>query len=581
MNIFSTYRFFLTHPDEGTRQVYPRLDDFQLKWSRERGKVFYQKELTSPLIIEKGDFDWLVLIEADAAKRCKNVTVLIEVYEGGVWQTLYEGIAKMNAAKKWNYTYCTVELNVERNDLAACVERNWKKSVNILQSGLTRYTAGVLQGFIEETTCIFRTYTGIFASSPPNNDICINSGEGWTVKQNTIRDMTLEDNEQTYEGSIQTVWVREKVENSATEPDGDGWVNLGNNNWARQPAKVFNENESVFNPEGGIISTLFEIIGEAEYDNGVYLHDVIEVLNPCPDELTVESIFFGVNSDGLLGPNNAAYVAADGNLTEIILWQKTDVLFADAYENAVRANLTFQQLMEMLENMTNARWAVEGNKLVIEHYSYFEGLTNSFDLTTREGGVYIRGVEEYDYDSQNLNKYERFSWQDEVQNRDFAGVDIEYGDCATEENEKNYPVNLFTTDFAYMELNTEAIEKVGFAVAVVKPSTNGQRLVINRENGILGGQSLVNGHLTFSNLHDKYFRHGRLLLSGDMNNTATVFESAIKTKQERGIEFPIELDELLSFRPVEKINTNLGWGEIETAEFSAKNQTLTVDLLHD
>ena len=102
--------------------------------------------------------------------------------------------------------------------------------------------------------------------------------------------------------------------------------------------------------------------------------------------------------------------------------------------------------------------------------------------------------------------------------------------------------------------------------------------ILDNEAGILSRVSLPNNHLSVANLQDRYWRHERVLIEGRMNNQDETFDSAIRTKKQIPIEFPLCCD---IFNELALIKTQIGNGEIIAARFYILTGMMEIELLYD
>ena len=92
--------------------------------------------------------------------------------------------------------------------------------------------------------------------------------------------------------------------------------------------------------------------------------------------------------------------------------------------------------------------------------------------------------------------------------------------------------------------------------------------------GLISNYLKPNMHLSVANLQDSYWKYGRYLPNGLMNNVDTAFDVR-PLKYQKSITFPYCFGE---FNPNFLIKTNLGNGIVKSASFSFKTRWLTVEL---
>lgn len=319
------------------------------------------------------------------------------------------------------------------------------------------------------------------------------------------------------------------------------------------------------------------------YDRNKKLNDVIRHLTNdispgiVPASNEAMSNFFN-------SPIN--YVTGDSNkLSNLTIAQKSDILLSGSSEAATKGIWTFNKLMETLRVMFNAYWFIDKvtGKFRIEHISYWENLNPDIDITVRRYWRETELTNQYTYVKSNMPKLEKYSFM-EAKNYDFVGAPIEYlGVCVNQnakENVKTYSADNITTDldFIYKEsADSSAISTDGFVILANK-LVGGQLEVIN-EVGLISGNIVSNGHLSWANLHYNYHRHNRSLLSGLMNKKPTTFLSATRTKKQIPIMIPLKFgDDQITWQT--GVKSVIGIGKVNSSEFSLYTEIITLDLLH-
>ena len=564
MEINNKYEFEITIGGV-TTQVFPAIDDLVFEWSLEDGEEFYRQRVTTPLVFVNNaklaidDYDYFKAIE-DSTDRCDEV--VIEIYSNCTTpRTLIATGLVILTKADWDEDRCTVTIPFTVNDEYTCLIANQDEVVDF--SGTTKITVGSFIGEIETAT---------FAESnvtkqgplyiPPSL-----TGSEWQLLTYSAQQIGPE---------WQEGWtfVREKVTGGA-QPPGDGWVSEGSD-WVREVELTFVSEEI----ETDTHDLIYEVKGNQlfEADNGHLLADVIErVLTNCPS-LTVVSNFFNINPDGT-EPANTVYAAANTYLDTLAIWQKSDIKRFGAFNNATKLRISWSDLYENLRNLFNVRIAIIGNTLRLEHVSYFfeaQGL----DLTTAKP-AYLNGTRSYSYDESAYTNVEKFEFMDFVSPQ-FNGYDILYNSSCVDPEARavTYRATLITTDLDFCLDFQEDVDDDGFFlanVALYNAAYYIQKFTIPTFT-VLGPQ--FNGHLAFPNLHSFYWKHDRVFLTGEMNETATTFETTIRSKEQAPISFKFCCDELLSFDVNELMNSQYGWGRINTATYSTKTEALTVNLLH-
>jgi len=566
------YRFTLTHPVAGSQVVTPLIDDLVVEGKQE-SRFVWRKQIATPLLFVGADFEWLYDIET-GADRCEKIELVIEQLCGGDWEDFYTGYLSLDDGD-WNPVQCRVIIPVSLDDEYACIFQNWKEEKNIFLA-VGNETASALTGYIQMVQCS-DTVTGVDVTSillgeinVPTVDSCLPDANEWTVLEAEFTGVT--ESGGLWDGTARTEWVRERVDSSPLSPPGEGWVSIGGNSWVRELNVVFLALTSSNNTSDA--TQTWEVAGEDfEADNGRTLENVLDLLDPCDGAYTFQSDFFRINAGSL--PVTAPYAAAEGGFDSLLIFQKSDIVRPAANYNATKGIITLEKVLQWLAGVFNVEWRIEGTVIRIEHLSYFEG-NNGLDLTDPQYLGQITKKNRYSYINTKKPKYERFSWMDTVTDF-FTGSPIIYlNACANKEdnNEVFRRVEEVSTDIAFMNGNEDEVSLQGFVFAAVY-SDGGSGWFLNVED------TYINGHLSWTKLHDNYWRHGRPQLSGRMNGIDDTFETAFPSKQQEELEVQIPCADFAAFNPGQRVKTEIGWGEVAAWSYSAKKCSLTLQILHE
>lgn len=304
--------------------------------------------------------------------------------------------------------------------------------------------------------------------------------------------------------------------------------------------------------------------------------DIIEgLLTPC--SYTVKSDFFNINPDAS-APSNDAYTASAA-LHTMFVFQKSDVKRPGDSNPATIGFLTLRDLLGWLRKMFNVYWRVDGTDFRLEHISYFEGV-NGEDLTSTQPNT-TSNRNDFTFDNDKLVPRESFSWMDPTTDSDFHGLDIIYPNSCADPDLEPEITNLdqVFTDLSRIDALPDSVSDEGFFFMAT--DLDGGTYYINRETGELSGDIKANAHLSWANLHDNYLTWGRLQPSGTLNNVSQTFNSYRPSKRQQSIPMQISVDDFFALDLTEKLNTGIGWGEIEKGTFSAAQCRYNVELLHD
>jgi hypothetical protein len=299
---------------------------------------------------------------------------------------------------------------------------------------------------------------------------------------------------------------------------------------------------------------------------GFVLNDVIEyILNAIvsPGTIQYKSTFFNNDDypDGTPYPTNNYVTGQANKLNHLLLFQKSDC--KPTSDPATKGLISFNGLMDMLKDIFNVGWFIDENgDFRIEHWSYFENTAGSdIDLRTLDNGKWVYHKNRWEYNIGDMPNREHFEFM-EARAIDFIGYDIIYDSLATfnryKDNQKDRNV-LVTTDIGYVYSSPEEIDNNGWVILQTDGAGN-----VEFEEGEIIHVNLPNGHLSWSKLHENYWRHGRVIGSGRMNNVDTVFSSYKRNIKQVEVAYPECCSE---FDPMAHKVTGLGDGEVRSASY--------------
>lgn len=261
-----------------------------------------------------------------------------------------------------------------------------------------------------------------------------------------------------------------------------------------------------------------------------------------------------------IGTKNYVTETDPNPLNGMVMFQKSDVKLTS--DRATMWKISFNEFMDILKTMFNVDWFIDNaGKFRIEHWSYFENTYGSdLDLTVLDGGKWAFHKNKFSYELNEMPNIEHFEWA-EANNIDFIGKDIIYNSVATsnryKDNIKSYSVPV-STDAVYIYDNPSDISNEGWVLLTVASD------IIISEVGMLSGISLPNNHLSWANLHYNYWRHGRVLINGNMNGSDMIFLSSQRHIKQEEITYP---ECCGAFDPMAYKITGLGEGEVRAAEY--------------
>ena len=264
--------------------------------------------------------------------------------------------------------------------------------------------------------------------------------------------------------------------------------------------------------------------------------------------VTVFSTFF----DSAINP----IILNTNRYNKLTIAQKSDIKYPTSSNPAAFAMLSFNGLMDILKCM-NLAWKYNGNSntLIIEHISNWNSYIG-LDIRTQEMAL---STNKYKYLKEEMPKYEKYSWM-EANNDDFVGNPIWYNSLCVNQDPKMNTSEFYwniTTDIEYIRqciaLDEQSkISNAGWVLFATELRITDYYIRIN--NGIIQpGIVYFNCDMSWSRLHNNFFKHERQLIEGYMNNILTTFYSAKKIKQQE-----CSIIDCSDFDPNVNIITELG-----------------------
>ena len=302
------------------------------------------------------------------------------------------------------------------------------------------------------------------------------------------------------------------------------------------------------------------------YTRNRYLIDVIEhIISQIEPTATVTSWFFN---------NEYNPVTLDINKYRYLtIAQKSDIKRPTDSNPATKALMSFNELMEILRTMYNVYYKYDGTTFRIEHLSYWDD-EPGLDLRTQ-----ISAVRSNKYSYERMPRFESFSFM-EARDTNYTKHTISYDEkCVGGEtiNTTDYNLNV-TTDIDYIEDRVAAddtesdIADSGFVILAnyLQDVTPHVYFGTAYENA----GSSYNYPNSWSYLLRAFFLHGRVLLTGNINDTAVDFISTAKNKKQ-DIKAIVCYED--NYDPSDYITTELGEDWFGGQKASVKQATIYPD----
>lgn len=277
----------------------------------------------------------------------------------------------------------------------------------------------------------------------------------------------------------------------------------------------------------------------------------------------------------------------------VYITQKTNLLKSQYDQAAQKAEITFADVMNMLRDCFRCYWFIDGNKLKIEHVSYFMNggsydrtnasqldFTKLVDMFNKKNVDYFQSEIEFNKD-ELIKRYE-FNWMDDVTEL-FGQVTIDVNANYVQQDKKeDISISKFSSDVDLMLINPANFSNDGFALLcpVRKsayyelPIINAQLVDENDESYSLLSQ---NWYASWAYLISYFYMHDLPAYKVDVNVLQNAYVKRIKMSLKHTIEFPSEedLDEL------KLITTSIGRGKIDSYSINLNTRMAKVDLMYE
>lgn len=590
------YKFYYTHPTNGLVQVYPANNSLSFQWKREKGQIFFRKDLTTTLNFIGDDFKELYRLDR-SNYRCEKLNFEIHRKCGEAYSLYWTGYLALIDGD-FDVTKCKVSIKPRIEDKYSCLMQGWKKEKDYIggvgappaiDPGI-KLTEGNVQ-FIDCTLQVnqYQNFDILpdVSSLIPYTDCLSEPLDSWSylgydltfVRFFTTINETTGAETLVKQWSLVCHYAREvkpgTIEGSTpVPPSGGGWYYIPSGALSSMWARPININSDLAKIDA--------------LKNGRWLKDVLNYLvSDCG--LHVVSDFLNISPDNT-APNNDAYDYAALNFKEIAIFQKSDIRRAKpVYDDegnvipiqpATKAAIVLQKLLENLHKGLNVYWDIIDDVFRIEHITYWQQRNLMLNLTQDSLKHRIAGLHRYKYLKEEVPIKETWSWMEKTDNNgDFDGLPIEYNEYCSfgdeSSNEVDFQCDIITTNVEYIILNSDKIADAGNV------------LICTRNNGILSdigrlsNQYKINGALGFANLMYHLQRYGRPQISGKLNGLDEAFFTKLRTRSQEGITLQLCCDDLATFDPQHSVKTQLGWGDVESATLTDPQSIIKLNLVHE
>ena len=270
---------------------------------------------------------------------------------------------------------------------------------------------------------------------------------------------------------------------------------------------------------------------------------------------------------------------------------KTNILKGDYDQAAQKAEITFEELMNMLRDCFRCYWYIEDNKFKVEHIYYFinggsySAQTNYQLDFTKLKDQFNKRLSSYfqssvEFDKSELNSRYEFNWMDDV--TDLMGnvtLDINANYVQKDKTEE-INASQFTSDIDLMLLDPSSFSEDGFALLCPTRSDSTVQLPIlsvtlRDENGDTYDALVQNWYASWSYLV-RFYQYDLPAYYATCNTLGELYSSDIKKSMKHTIEFHIEEDPDM----LQLIKTTIGNGKIESISINLDTRLAKANLTY-
>ena len=270
---------------------------------------------------------------------------------------------------------------------------------------------------------------------------------------------------------------------------------------------------------------------------------------------------------------------------------KSNILKGDYDQAAQKAEITFEELMNMLRDCFRCYWYIENGKFKVEHISFFMNggsysyqtncqldFTKLKDQFNKKLSAYFQSSIEFD--KSELNARYEFNWMDDV--TDLMGnvtLDI---DASYVQKDKTEEINVsqFTSDIDLMLLDPSSFSEDGFALLCpIKSGSSLQLPIVSvslQDESMNTYDAVVQNWYASWNYLINFYLHDLPAYTGTSNMLGLLYSSDIKKSMKHTIEFHTEED----VNELQLIKTSIGNGKIDSISINLDTRLAKASLMY-
>lgn len=275
----------------------------------------------------------------------------------------------------------------------------------------------------------------------------------------------------------------------------------------------------------------------------------------------------------------------------VFITPKSNILKGEYDQPAKKAETTLSDIFKMLRDTMKLYWFIDGDKLRIEHISYFMSGgsytgtgTVGIDLTklryAKSGQLFTFKTNTLKYDKTDLPSRFEFSWMDDTTNT-FAGFPIDVKSNYVQEGKKeDIRVANFSSDVDYMLLSPGDFSSDGFALlGAVQKSGSWELPFISIPLTDKSGNNYTvtpqNGYMSFLHLV-KYYMYDMPAANISHEGDKTVTVQRLRRSMTQDLSFTYDTTP----DPIKLMTTDVGNGKPLTMTEDLTTREITVSLTY-
>lgn len=276
---------------------------------------------------------------------------------------------------------------------------------------------------------------------------------------------------------------------------------------------------------------------------------------------------------------------------KVFITPKSNILKGEYDQPAKKAETTLSDIFKMLRDTMKLYWFIDGDKLRIEHISYFMSGgsytgtgTVGIDLTklryAKSGQLFTFKTNTLKYDKTDLPSRFEFSWMDDTTNT-FAGFPIDVkSNYAQEGKKEDIRVANFSSDVDYMLLSPGDFSSDGFALlGAIQKSGSWELPFISIPLTDKSGNNYTvtpqNGYMSFLHLV-KYYMYDMPAANISHEGDKTVTVQRLRRSMTQDLSFTYDT----APDPIKLMTTDVGNGKPLTMTEDLTTREITVSLTY-